>query len=232
MAKAAVFGRYERLLNFSFINAQKNFFRSAILDDPFFDLKITNKKYTLSFDGNDRSFKFTLKGDLNTNRPFNERTVKSVVFVETDLLTGEKLVEAKYSGLKNLTFEDFVDRNFDAFKESYKGNDTITGTPNTSVLLTGFKGNDKIFLESGNLARGGAGKDQFIFSKDTRNAVILDYNGKKDKLIIDDDFASNYRLTNNFGQLEVQNLDGDTIAFVNSFNDPDLLPTTQIIDFF
>lgn len=233
MVKAQVFERFDRPLNFGFINAQDKFFRDVVtggLPNPPFERKLTNKKYTITFTSGDTTLEYILKGKLNSNKPFDERVVKSVEFARFDNITGELTSKAIYKGLKNLTFADFVDINADSFKRVFSGNDVITGTPENTVLLTGFKGNDKIFIKSGNLARGGGGKDEFILSKDTRNAVILDFNQKKDQIIIEDDLGSNYRLVNNFGQLEVQNLDGARIAFVNSFNDPDLLPATQIVD--
>lgn len=230
MAKAQVFGKYNRNLNFAFQRVQKFYLNYFLIDGPQLTANITPTKYTLKFESTELIFKATIKGDLDENKAFDERTIKLVKFEQFDALTGELEGKAIYKGIESLTLQDFLDPAINSFEQSFSGRDKITGEKDAKVLLTGLRGNDKIFLKSRNLALGGAGKDEFILSKDTRGAQILDFNVKKDSIIIADDLASNYQFVNTFGQLEVQNLKGDTIAFVDSFNDPDTLMATQTIN--
>ena len=110
------------------------------------------------------------------------------------------------------------------FKQVFSGNDTLTGNPGEATVLTGFRGDDILNIKSRNQAFGGGGADIFALSKDTRFAIIFDFNPNKDFITVSDDDISNYILDTQFGNTVVVNVNtGDILASVNSFSDPDLL---------
>ena len=226
MTQASFFGNYQTQSRLGFFEVQKAFFRSIVQNDPSFSLSIKAKKYVIEeqfFNGTTFDTRvYTLKGKLNTSLPFNQRKIRSVEFEIKDP-NGINSARAKYTSLKNLNLEKFIDPGFDSIEKSFRGADVLTGIDNRAILLTGFRGDDEIILKSFNRAIGGGGKDDFILSKDTRDAQILDYNPNKDRLVIADDDPNNYRLVRNFGQFEILNQFNDIIATVNSFNDPDIV---------
>ena len=226
MANAQFFDFYSRSSNGGFASAQEQFFNVFGLGS-IGDATVTAKKnkyiiedsFTL-FDGSVVNTKYTIKGNLNTSKPFSKRKVKSVE-VELDAPFG--VTKSKYTGF-NVKFDQFIDPERDLFKQVFSGNDTLTGNPGEATVLTGFRGDDILNIKSQNQAFGGGGADIFALSKDTRFAIIFDFNPNKDFITVSDDDISNYILDTQFGNTVVVNVNtGDILASVNSFSDPDLL---------
>ena len=231
MARAQFSSGYTFKANFGFRTTQTNIALAWQFEDPRYEvIKNNRKEYTVEIDpGFGTTTRYSIRGNLREELTFDERTVGTVKTEVFDTITGQLLSSAQYSGIRDLTLRDFFDTNLNGFGKAFDRGDEIIGNEGEDTILTGLRGNDKIFVKSQNLAFGGPGKDQFIFSKDTRFAEILDFNAKKDKLIIEDDFASNYRISNFFGEVSLQNLEGDIIAFISNFNDTDLLPDTNVV---
>ena len=84
--------------------------------------------------------------------------------------------------------------------------------------LDGGKGNDKLDGDDGkNVFTGGKGKDVFVIDDDDDGFVtIKDFNGKKDKLEIDDDyeFLEDFKKKVVDGNMEIR-LDGELVAQLN-----------------
>ena len=83
--------------------------------------------------------------------------------------------------------------------------------------LDGGKGNDKLDGDDGkNVFTGGKGKDVFVIDDDDGFVTITDFNGKKDKLEIDDDyeFFEDFKKKVVDGNMEIR-LDGELVAQLN-----------------
>jgi len=226
MAKAEFFDNYGLKAINGFAQAQEQFAEVFGPGGSIGDKTVTanKKKYVISETFTlDNGFTFdatyTIKGKLNTSKPFSKRKVKSV---EVEF-AGQKSI---YTEL-NATFEDFINPEINLFKQVFSGNDTLTGNPNEATILTGFRGDDILNIKSQNQAFGGRGADVFALSKDTRSAEIFDYNPNKDIITVSDDDINNYTLATRFGNTFVVNtITGDLLASVDNFSDPDLLGQT------
>ena len=221
MAKIEFLAGYSNRTGSGFIANQLRY-SSLFVFGADLDFRGSSKQYTITTPLNGASGPITslnvIKGKLKANLPFNKRQVKSVESLQFDDITGELVSGVRYSGLKKLTLDQFIDDGLDSLKKVLNGNDQIFGNVNRETILSGFRGNDELFIESRNIAVGGAGKDTFYLSKNTRFAQIVDYKPNKgDSIVILDDFAENYFFDSKFGQITVQNQSGDILAFVNDF---------------
>ena len=240
MAKVEFFGQYEKGTRLGFLNTQIDY-RNLFVNGADLDFRGSAKTYTITDAftdtvGQDVISQTILKGNLKANRPFNQRKIKSVESIQFDPITGEQTSVAKYSGLKNLTLDQFIDSGVDSLKNALSGNDQIFGNEFQTTVLSGYKGDDELFIETFNKAVGGAGRDIFYLSKDTRLAEIIDFNPDKDSIFILDDLASNYRFETFFGETIIVNNDGERLAIVNDFgldetNQPAIISGTNVQTF-
>ena len=120
-----------------------------------------------------------------------------------------------------MNFEQFADINTDSLFRALRKDDVIIG-PNGTALLTGFRGDDQIFLASDNVAFGGAGNEEFSLSKNTRNAQINDFNPNKDFISFSDDSATNFAIISDLGSNQVINPSGEIIATIDNILKPEL----------
>ena len=195
--------------------------------------RFSNKKYTLqstNFDG----FGFVTRtseitGKLKQSLPDSKKRVKSVE-ITTSFESGAE-VSVKFDGITGLSLKEFTDTGFDSLRKVLKGNDEIRSTPGFNTLQ-GFRGNDRIFLETDNLALGGAGNDDFIFTPDVRNVQVLDYNPGKDTITVVGDTVDNYELLNVFGITQIQTLGGEVVLRLDNLNNPDLVRNLTLDDVF
>ena len=101
MANAQFFDFYSRSSNGGFASAQEQFFNVFGLGS-IGDRTVTAKKnkyiiedsFTL-FDGSVVNTKYTIKGNLNTSKPFSKRKVKSV---EVEFDAPSSFLKTKYTG--------------------------------------------------------------------------------------------------------------------------------------
>lgn len=218
----------------SFTNTQIDFF-DFFNNRRSFASRFSSKTYTIQssfFDFNsNQSITVTseIKGKLNQSLPDQQKKVKSVELNLSFENGGGFAV--KFDKITGLKLSEYKDPGFDSLKKALSGNDEIRSVPG-SVLLTGFRGDDEIFLESRNRALGGAGNDRFFFTPNTRQAEILDFNPGKDRLTVLNDTADNYQIFNTFGQSKLQNLNGETILTFENLNNPELARNLTLDDVF
>ena len=152
MAKVEFFGQYEAGTRLGFLNTQIDY-RNLFVNGADLDFRGSAKKYTITdvftdTFGQDIFSQNIIKGKLKANLPFNKRKIKSVESFQFDPITGEQISGAKYSGLKNLTLDQFIDSGVDSLKKALSGNDQIFGNAFQTTVLSGYKGDDELFIET------------------------------------------------------------------------------------
>ena len=160
-----------------------------------------------------------IKGDLSGGLLFRDRKVRSVKL--TREFADGRGFSVKIDQITGLNFQQFTDINTDSLVRALRKDDIIIGS-NGTALLTGFRGDDQVFLASDNVAFGGAGNDEFSLTKNTRNTQINDFNPSKDFIGFSDELASNFNTISDLGVSQIINSSGDIIATIDNLSKPDL----------
>ena len=246
MAQAQFSGDYDLKFETDFVNVQNNLFlifveeNQILLNNPTFELTLDRDQYISEYEVNFENeffknfyrFESTINGELDFDLPLKDRTITSVEFELFDSITGDSLRSATYDDIQGLTLSQFLDKEFDSVEYSFRGNDKIIGVDSQRLTLNGFKGDDQIFLESNNRGIGGEGEDEFVVSKNTRNAEILDFDPREDTIVVADDSASRYSLVAEFGQTLLREpTSGSVLVSIESDSDFDkIVEMISVVD--
>lgn len=223
MARVEISGEFNFSLREAFATNQGDFFTFFIGSDAFTG-NFSERRYSLESDivdqGEIARETSIIKGDLSGGLLFRDRKVRSVKLTR-EFADGQSF-SVKIDQITGLNFEQFTDLNTDSLARALRKDDVIIGS-NGTALLTGFRGDDQIFLASDNIAFGGAGNDEFSLSQNTRNAQINDFNPNKDFVSFSDDLASNYEIISDLGVNQIINSSGDIIATIDNLFKPSLV---------
>ena len=161
-----------------------------------------------------------IKGDLNRGLLFRDSKVRSVKL--TRKLEDGRGFSVKNDQITGLNFEQFTDLNIDSLFRALRDDDVIIGSEG-NALLTGFRGDDQIFLASNNVTFCGTGKDEFTLSKklETHKLTILTLN--KEFIIFSDDVVSNFDIISDLGIHQIINASGYIIATIDNLSKPDFV---------
>ena len=223
MARVEISGEFNFSLREAFATNQGDFFTFFIGSDAFTG-NFSERRYSLESDivdqGEIARETSIIKGDLSGGLLFRDRKVRSVKLTR-EFADGQSF-SVKIDQITGLNFEQFTDLNTDSLARALRKDDVIIGS-NGTALLTGFRGDDQIFLASDNIAFGGAGNDEFLLSQNTRNAQINDFNPNKDFVSFSDDLASNFEIISDLGVNQIINSSGDIIATIDNPFRPNLV---------
>ena len=223
MARVEISGEFNLSLREAFATNQGDFFTFFIGSDAF-TASFSDRRYSLESRIVDRGEigreTSIIKGDLSGGLLFSDRKVRSVKL--TREFEDGRSFSVKFDQITGLNFEQFTDINTDSLFRALRKDDVIIGS-NGTALLTGFRGDDQIFLASENVAFGGAGNDEFSLSKNTRNAQINDFNPNKDFISFSDDSVTNFAIIIDLGSNQVINPSGEIIATIDNILKPELV---------
>ena len=162
MARVEISGEFNFSLREAFATNQGDFFTFFIGSDAFTG-NFSERRYSLESDivdqGEIARETSIIKGDLSGGLLFRDRKVRSVKLTR-EFADGQSF-SVKIDQITGLNFEQFTDLNTDSLARALRKDDVIIGS-NGTALLTGFRGDDQIFLASDNIAFVGKADKVFV----------------------------------------------------------------------